>query len=114
MRRVVVMNGQSVVQVGQVGSWTIEQVERAGSLKPGIYDLGRAREPQAGVLYEGPILLAEREGIYQAASGGIIKHAAGIFSLFPPIGQIRFIEYDESGKVLVNEHLNPRRRKRGR
>ena len=41
--RLLVMNGQRIVQAEKDGAWTNQKVDKAGALKPGIYNLYTAR-----------------------------------------------------------------------
>lgn len=41
--RLLVMNGQRIVQAEKDGAWTNQKVDKAGALKPGIYNLYTAQ-----------------------------------------------------------------------
>ena len=45
--RLLVMNGQRIVQAEKDGAWTNQKVDKAGALKPGIYNLYTAQAAEA-------------------------------------------------------------------
>ena len=42
-QRLLVMNGQKIVQSEQAGAWINQKVDKAGALNPGIYNLYMAQ-----------------------------------------------------------------------
>jgi hypothetical protein len=52
-QRLLVMNGQRIVQSEQGGAWTIEKVDKAGAIKPGIYNLHTALPADKSQRYVG-------------------------------------------------------------
>ena len=43
-QRLLVMNGQRIVQAEQEGAWANQKVDKAGALKPGMYNLYMAQQ----------------------------------------------------------------------
>ncbi|ECH9341638.1 cell filamentation protein Fic [Salmonella enterica subsp. diarizonae] len=101
-QRVLVMNGQRVLQSGDAGKWKNDNVDKAGSIKPGIYPLYLSREPDKTNSYNGPILHADKQSVYQQVGKQIFKHDRQYFDKLPEIGTEKSISYDQtSGKAQV-------------
>lgn len=111
MRRIVVMNGQRLLQVKEGAGWAVEKVDRAGSLKPGIYDLTRVLLPENNKQYDGPILHSEPDGIYQVTEHGIVKHAFDWFYTLPIAGQVKTLTYNAAGRMTMKYGPNLKRKK---
>ena len=52
-QRLLVMNGQKIVQHEQEGRWQNDKVEKAGPVKPGIYNLYLASQPDKTKTHDG-------------------------------------------------------------
>ena len=68
-QRLLVMNGQRIVQAEQGGAWTNEKVDKAGALKPGMSAdiIAVAGDPTANIS-----LL--RDVRFVMAQGNVAKH----------------------------------------
>lgn len=103
-KRIVVMNGQRLSQEATApGKWEVVKVDKAGSIKPGLYNLATAKPPMEGKQYSGAIVHTDREAVYQHSQSGLIKHDAQKFSKLPEIGTLKGIEYAQAGSLTVSE-----------
>ncbi|EMA5496354.1 Fic family protein [Salmonella enterica] len=101
-QRVLVMNGQRVLQSEEAGKWKNDNVDKAGSIKPGIYPLYLSRGPDKASSYNGPILHADKQSVYQQVGKQIFKHDRQNFDKLPEVGTEKSISYDQtSGKAQV-------------
>ncbi|EOQ7121643.1 KfrB domain-containing protein [Escherichia coli] len=101
-QRVLVMNGQRVLQSEEAGKWKNDNVDRAGSIKPGIYPLYLSKGPDKASSYNGPILHADKQSVYQQVGKQIFKHDRRNFDKLPEVGTEKSISYDQtSGKAQV-------------
>ncbi|MCN3244600.1 hypothetical protein MLV27_21415 [Escherichia coli] len=101
-QRVLVMNGQRVLQSEEAGKWKNDNVDRAGSIKPGIYPLYLSKGPDKASSYNGPILHADKQSVYQQVGKQIFKHDRQNFDKLPEVGTEKSISYDQtSGKAQV-------------
>lgn len=99
-QRLLVMNGQRLLQTSQAGSWVTSKVDKAGALKPGIYALHLAKPADKTLTYDGPFLFADSTSVYQKAGKDVIKHKREDFSSVPGPGTDIGVRYD-GGKALV-------------
>ncbi|MEX3581622.1 MAG: IncP plasmid survival protein KfrB [Burkholderia sp.] len=101
--RVLVMNGQRIVQNEQTpGTWQNEHVDKAGQLKPGIYNIYSAAAADKGKAHEGVIVHADKQGIYQQIGKQFVRHDRSNFDKVPEIGSAKSIAYDQStGRAQV-------------
>ena len=63
--RLLVMNGQRIVQAEKDGAWTNQKVDKAGALKPGIYNLYTAQAADKKQTHAGVIVHADATNVYQ-------------------------------------------------
>lgn len=100
-QRLLVMNGQRIVQTEQGGPWTNEKVDKAGALKPGIYNLYMAKEADKGQRHEGMIVHADSSNVYQQVGKNFVMHERQNFDKVPEVGASKSISYDAQGKATV-------------
>ncbi len=100
-QRLLVMNGQRVVQVDQDGTWTNQKVDKAEALKPGIYNLYMAKEADKSQCYNGVIVHADKKNIYQQIAKSFIIHSRSDFDVMPVVGAAKSISYDAKGRASV-------------
>src|SRR5574338_20211 len=92
-QRLLVMNGSRIVQSEQDGQWRNDKVDKAGALKPGIYNLYLASRADKTATCSGVILHADKD---------YVIHARGDFDKVPEIGSAKSISYDTQGKASVS------------
>jgi len=97
------MNGQRIVQNEQTpGTWQTEHVDKAGQLKPGIYNIYAASAADKGKAHEGVIIHADKQAIYQQIGRQFVQHERANFDKVPDIGSAKSITYDSStGRAQV-------------
>ena len=101
-QRLLVMNGQRIVQTEQQGTWINNKVDKAMSLKPGIYNLYTAKEVDKGLKHYGPIVHADNNKIYQQSGKNLIIHNRQNFDKVPEIGSLTNISYGANEKAIVS------------
>ncbi len=101
--RVLVINGQRVVQNKQTtGDWEVTQVDKAGELSPGIYNIYLATIADKSKKYDGFIIHVDQKYVYQKADKQFIKYDYSHFEKPLVPGTIKRIAYNkETGKVNV-------------
>ena len=100
-QRVLVMNGQRIVQSEHEGMWTNRKVDKAGAMKPGIYNIYMAKEADKTRRYDGMIVHAEENRIVQQVGKNFVVHDKLDFDIIPDIGSAKSITYDTQGKANV-------------
>lgn len=93
-QRLLVMNGQRLVQSEQGGGWATDKVEKAGGIKPGIYNIHLSTQADKAKSHDGVIIHADNENIYQQAGKNFIKHNRDDFDKVPEIGSNSSIKYE--------------------
>jgi hypothetical protein len=101
-QRLLVMNGQRIVQSEQGGQWKTDKVEKANSVKPGIYHIHLATLADKSKSHDGVIVHVDRESVYQQVGKNFIAHALGDFLKAPDIGANASVKY-EAGKAVVTK-----------
>lgn len=104
-QRLLVMNGQRIVQTNeQDGSWRNDRIDRAGELKPGIYNLPTAPMADKSKQYEGVIAHADNERVYQLQGKQFVVHDRHDFDKVPDVGSTKTISYGTDGRAVVGTH----------
>jgi KfrB protein len=106
--RLLVMNGQRIIQREEDGKWQNHKVEKAGALKPGIYNVYLATPAEKRKTYEGVIVHAEDGAVYQQVSRGFVMHARDDLDTAPVIGGAYRIEHGANKATVAV--VNARRR----
>ena len=96
------MNGQRILQNDQEGAWTNQKVDKAGALKPGIYNLYLAEQADKTKRYDGAIVLVDSSHIYQQIEKNFIMHSRSDFDSVPVIGNVKSISYNDKGRAVVS------------
>ena len=100
--RVIVMNGQRIVEGEENGVWKIQEVSKAGKLKPGIYDLYQSIPADRTKRHDGIIVHTSSDHVYQQTKDHNIRHSrSSFYKTLPEIGTIKSIAYDAQGKVMI-------------
>ena len=92
-QRLLVMNGQRLVQSEQAGQWTTDKVEKAGLVKPGIYNIHLFTQADKSQTHEGVILHADKTHVYQQVGKQYVRHDRIDFGKLPEIGSNSSIQY---------------------
>ena len=100
-QRLLVMNGQRIVQAEQEGAWAIQKVDKAGALKPGMYNLYMAQQADKKQTHDGVIVHADNNQVYQQVGKNFVMHARSDFDKVPEIGSAKSISYSAQGKATV-------------
>ncbi|MES2264555.1 MAG: KfrB domain-containing protein [Pseudomonadota bacterium] len=108
-QRLLVMNGQRLLQSERGGEWITSKVDRAGFIKPGIYNLAQAASADKMKDYDGPVLHADREHVFQQVGKTLIKHEVRNFSKVPETGSNTAIRYDGDHALITNSVVLPSR-----
>jgi hypothetical protein len=106
--RLLVMNGQRIVQREEGGKWQNYKVEKAGALKAGIYNVYLATPAEQRKTYEGVIVHAEDNAVYQQVGRGFVMHARNDLDTVPAIGGAYRIEHGATKATVAA--VSPRRR----
>lgn len=101
-QRLLVMNGQRIVQSEQGGAWTNQKVDKADELKPGIYNLYMAQQADKSQRHEGVIVHADSNSVFQQVGKQFVMHSRSDFDKVPDIGSAKSISYDAQGKANVS------------
>jgi hypothetical protein len=104
-QRLLVMNGQRIVQSEQGGAWINEKVDKAGAIKPGIYNLHMALPADKSQRYVGVILHTDNDKVYQQAGKSLVMHSRSDFDRGQAIGLEKSITYDAQGKATVSAEV---------
>lgn len=99
-QRLLVMNGQRLVQSEQGGQWSTDKVEKAGAVKPGIYNIHLASLADKSKGTDGPVIYADKDHVYQKVGASFVKHSRLDFDKVPEIGKDSSIKYD-NGKAVA-------------
>jgi hypothetical protein len=103
-QRLLVMNGQRLVQSEQGGKWATEKVDKAGTLKAGIYNIHLSTQADKSQAYDGVVVHADKSAIYQQIGKNFVKHDRADFDKVPDIGSNSSIKYDR-GKAAVTASI---------
>ena len=94
MKRLLVMNGQKLLQSEKDRQWVTDKVERAGELKPGIYNLYSAPVADIAKPYSGLVLHVDKDSLYLLSGKTLSKHEVSRFDKTPSVGEMLNISYD--------------------
>jgi len=100
-QRLLVMNGQRIVQTEKEGAWANQKVDKAGALKPGMYNLYMAQQVEKKHVHVGVIVYADNDRVYQKIGKNFVMHARKDFDKVPEIGSAKSIGYSAQGKAVV-------------
>ncbi|MBJ7262214.1 MAG: conjugal transfer protein TraO [Burkholderiaceae bacterium] len=100
--RLIVMNGQRIVQSEVGGKWSNQQVEKAGPMRPGIYNLYSAKPVDKSITSQGLIIHSDQTTIYQEVGRQVVAHSKSDFDKSPAVGLDRVISYDATGRAAVS------------
>ncbi|WP_419589621.1 KfrB domain-containing protein [Thiolapillus sp.] len=113
-RRVLVMNGQRIVQSDSGKGWNSEKVDKAGNLKAGIYNIYTASPADKKQVSAGVIAHADKDSVYQQCGKKFIMHLRNDFDIVPGIGSTKSIEYNADGRAVASDSSIKQARSRSR
>lgn len=94
-QRLLVMNGQKLVQNEVDGTWKTIKVTKAPGLKAGFYNIYLAKEAETtSHTYEGLIVHVDKDFFYQKSGSEFIKHPSKYFLKLPEVGKNITVQYD--------------------
>lgn len=103
--RLLIMNGQKIHQVNEGKEWKVADVEKARGIKPGIYNLYLAKDADTNNKYDGVILHADKNNIYQQVGKNFIRHDKTKFQDWIDVGAKKLISYkDGVGEIKQSEN----------
>jgi hypothetical protein len=103
-QRLLIMNGQCAMQQEDQGQWRNVKVEKARSVKPGIYNIYTARKADKSKEHSGVILYTDKTSVYQQVGKGLyVSHDRADFKKPPEPGETMLITYSAEGKAVVAE-----------
>jgi cell filamentation protein len=111
-QRLLVMNGQRLVQIEREGQWATEKVEKAAGVKPGIYNIYLAVLADKAKAHEGIVVHVDHDHLYQQIGKGFVRHALADFNKVPDIGNHVSVKY-ASGVAETAQLAAGRRLKHG-
>ncbi|GGE90500.1 KfrB domain-containing protein [Massilia psychrophila] len=92
-QRLLVMNGQRLVQSEIEGQWATDKVEKAGLVKPGIYNIHLALQADKAKVHVGVIVYQDRTHVYQQVGASFVRHDLADFGKVPEIGSNSSVKY---------------------
>ena len=109
-QRLLVMNGQKLVQCEQGGQWATIKVEKAGAVKPGIYNIHLSAPADKTSSHDGLVLHADKEHVYQQVGKVFVRHDIENFGKAPEAGIIASISYDGDSAVIAASSIKQGRK----
>lgn len=101
-QRLLVMNGSRIVQAEDGGAWQNKHVDKAGTLKPGIYNIFNASAADTKATYDGVIVHTDKDSVYQQTDKKeFVMHKTDNFDIVPKVGESKSIAYNQSGKAQI-------------
>lgn len=102
-QRLLVMNGQKLVQDEKApGNWETVGVEKAGAVKPAIYNIYRSQQADKAAAHSGVIVHADKECVYQQCGRDFVQHKRSDFDKVPEMGSAQTISYSDLGRAKVD------------
>jgi cell filamentation protein len=101
-QRILVMNGHRLVQSEYDNEWVTTKVGKAGQIPPGIYNISGAVAASKDKSYDGVVLHADQEHVYQQVGKTCVRHSSHDFPKSPSVGANVAIRYD-ADRALASE-----------
>lgn len=99
-QRLLVMNGQRLLQNENEGQWVVEKVDKAGTIKPGVYNIHLAAQADKANTYDGVVMHSDKDYVYQRVGKGYIKHDRSSFDKTPGNGSDVSIKYNGNTAII--------------
>lgn len=100
-QRLLVMNGQKLLQTEHAGEWKVDKVEKAGTIRPGIYNLYLAAPADQASAHIGIVLHADSQFVYQQVGKTFVRHERTRFEQVPTLGAPVSIRYQQDRAVVA-------------
>ena len=100
-QRLLVMNGQKLLQSERAGQWQVDKVEKAGAIKPGIYNIYLATPADKARAHIGVVLHADAEFVYQHVGKTFVRHDRASFDQVPALGAHVSVRYQQDHAVVA-------------
>ena len=100
-QRLLVMNGQKLLQSERAGEWQVDKVEKAGAIRPGIYSLSAATPADQASAHIGVVLHADAQFVYQHVGKNVVRHDLARFDQVPALGAHVSIQYQEDQAIVT-------------
>ena len=100
-QRLLVMNGQKLLQSEHAGQWQVDKVEKAGAIRPGIYNIYLATPADPASAHVGVVLHADAQFVYQHVGKTVVRHDRASFDQVPPLGAHVRIRYQDDHAVVT-------------
>lgn len=113
--RVVVANGSRQVESEFNNKRYVTKVDDAANLPKGVYDLRNAQQPQqtGERRYEGVVIHATKDTVYQLSGNEIIRHNAREFERAPTVGTSFTATYNNGRLVSTSQATQTQQRQPG-
>jgi hypothetical protein len=85
-QRILVMNGQRLVQSEYDNEWVTTKVGKAGEIPPGIYNISGAVAASKDKPYDGVVLHTDQEHVFQQVGKTCVRHSTHGFAQIPTVG----------------------------
>lgn len=99
-QRLLVLNSYRLLQSLNAGEWEVNEVKKAGAIKPGIYNIYLATPADRTKIHDGMVLYADKDSVYQQVKMAFVRHERASFDQIPLHGTHCKILY-ENGQALV-------------
>lgn len=100
-QRLLVMNGQRLLQTERNGEWQVSKVDKAGQIRPGIYNFSSAVIADRTKTSDGVVLHADDEFVFQQVGRVMVRHDVRNLVKLPTIGDNARIQYSgDRGKAV--------------
>lgn len=103
--RLLVMNGSRIVQTEEGGGWHNNKVEKAGAIRPGIYNLYTATKADKSQQHDGQVVHADPDYVFQQVGKNFVMHDRSDFDKVPEIGSVKRIAYGDTGRATVSSEV---------
>lgn len=100
-QRLLVMNGQKLLQSERAGQWQVDKVDKAGAIRPGIYNIYLATPADRAGTHVGVVLHADAQFVYQHVGNTFLRHDRASFDQVPALGTQVSIRYQQTQAVVA-------------
>ncbi|RZA08558.1 MAG: conjugal transfer protein TraO [Proteobacteria bacterium] len=100
-QRLLVMNGQKLLQTERAGEWQVDKVEKAGTIRPGIYNLYLSTPADQAGVHVGVVLHADSQFVYQQVGKTFVRHERTRFDQVPTPGAPVSIRYQHDQATVA-------------